>query len=114
MCPLGCNLEVEKDAADIITVVGNSCKRGAEYGRQELAEPKRTVTTLCNLHRGGVVSVKTSKPVPKDKIFEVLREIKRATVKPPVKIGGVVIENVCGTGADIVATKNILNKDGGF
>jgi CxxC motif-containing protein len=115
MCPLGCSLEVEKDAVSSdITVCGNGCKKGAEYGRQELVEPKRTVTTLCKLKGGGAVSVKTSRSVAKEKIFEVVSEIKKITVKSPVKIGGVIIENVCGTGADIIATKNILNKNGGF
>ena len=39
-------------------------------------------------------------------MFAVMAEINRALVEDNVKIGDVIIENVCGTGADVVATAN--------
>ena len=51
------------------------------------------------------LSVKTAKPVPKDKIFEVMRLIRAKTVAPPVSAGDVIISGVFGT--DIIATKSV-------
>ena len=52
-----------------------------------------------------MVSVKTSNPVPKEKIFEVMAKIRSSSVKAPVSIGDVILKDVYG--ADIIATKNI-------
>ena len=37
-------------------------------------------------------------------MFDCMKVINEATIKAPVKIGDVVIENICGLGVDIVAT----------
>jgi CxxC motif-containing protein len=34
-------------------------------------------------------------------------------VAPPVRIGDVVVQNVCGTGVDVVATMEVMSKKGG-
>ena len=39
-------------------------------------------------------------------IFDCMREINGVTVNAPVKLGQVIIENVLGTGVNIVATNN--------
>lgn len=106
VCPQGCALEITEKGGEI-SVVGNKCKRGAEYGRQEYLDPRRTVTSIVRLACDGVVPVKTSEPVPKDKIFEVLAEIKKITVPRPVLMGDIIIKNVCGLPSDIVATKSV-------
>ena len=53
----------------------------------------------------GVKSCKTSKPVPKAKIFDVMKEIEKLRLKD-AKYGEVVIKNVLDTGADIIITAN--------
>ena len=53
-----------------------------------------------------VVPVKSDKPVPKDMLFDCMKEINSVCVEAPVKIGQVIIENILGTGANIVATNN--------
>lgn len=104
---MGCNLHAEKNGS-IITVTGNTCPAGKAYAEEELTEPKRMVTSIVKvLGRTMPLSVKTNIPIPKDKIFSVMEQIMAVTVTPPVKIGNIVIKNVLGTGADIVATKNI-------
>ena len=46
-CPLGCALKVTIDG-DNVTVTGNTCKRGADYGAKEVTHPTRIVTsTVC-------------------------------------------------------------------
>ena len=37
-----------------------------------------------------------------------MEEIRKAVAQAPVRIGDVVVENVCGTGVDVVATKDAL------
>lgn len=104
MCPMGCSLEVTK-TQDGYQVTGNNCIRGENFGKEEVTSPKRIVTALIHTSKG-VTSVKTSAPIPKDKIFEVMNEIDKVYVKT-AKIGDVVIKNVLNTGADIVVTKSI-------
>lgn len=103
MCPLGCALTVTKDG-DEIKVTGNTCNRGAVFGREEMTCPKRVVTTSVKTDKG-VKSVKTTCPVPKDKIFDVVKEIEKVHLKN-AKFGQTVIKNVLNTGADVIVTAN--------
>lgn len=103
MCPLGCQLTVTIDG-DNITVTGNNCKRGEIFGKEEVTCPMRIVTSSVKTEKG-VRACKTSKPVPKSMIFDVMKEIEKLRLKS-VKFGEVVIKNVLNTGADIVITAN--------
>jgi len=97
----------KKDGAapDEISVSGNLCPRGAVYAKNEAANPKRMVTSTVRKSGGGVISVKTSNPVPKAQIFYVLSRLKGIEIAEPVAIGDVIIKNVV-EGVDIVATQN--------
>lgn len=107
VCPKGCELTVEfDDAGAIADISGYTCKRGEEYARAECTAPVRTVTTTARCKDGAVVSVKTSAPVPKSLVFDVMRQINSLSVDNGVKIGDVLIKDVLGTGADIVVTSN--------
>ena len=105
-CPLGCPIEVEIENGEVVAVTGNTCKRGDAYARAEITNPVRSLTTSVKVENGihPVVPVKSSGPVPKDKMFECMNIINSVTVKAPVKIGDVVIENILELGVDIVAT----------
>ena len=105
-CPLGCPIEVEIENGEVVAVTGNTCKRGDAYARAEITKPVRSLTTSVKVENGihPVVPVKSSGPVPKDKMFECMNVINSVTVKAPVKIGDVVIENILELGVDIVAT----------
>ena len=108
-CPLGCQLTVEIEDGEVVRVSGNTCKRGEVYGRKEVTNPTRIVTSsvpVLGSPTERMVSVKTAIDIPKDKIFDVMAALKYVTVKAPVRIGDVIVANVADTGADIVATKN--------
>lgn len=109
-CPMGCQIEVELDeAGNFVDSKGWSCNIGKRYAKEEVTAPVRTVTALVNVtDRPEPLSVKTANPIPKGKIFDCLAEIKTVKVHAPVHIGDVVVENICGTGIPIIATKNIL------
>ena len=105
-CPMGCNLKVDIDG-DKFFVSGNNCPNGEKYAINELTNPVRIVTSIVRTDKGNYISCKTDKPIPKDKIFDVVKEIKKVVVKEPVKIKDILIKNVCGLDSNIVATKNI-------
>ena len=92
-CPLGCSLTVSMEGAEVVSVTGNTCKRGDVYARKEVTNPTRIVTSTVK--------------VSKEKIFDCMRALKDVTVQAPVHIGDVVLKNVAGTGVDMVATKNV-------
>lgn len=109
-CPLGCALKVElNDSGEVVSVSGNTCKRGEIYGRQEVTAPVRAVTSTVRVSGGSapVVPVRTNGSIPKEKIFECMEKIRNASVTAPVKIGDVVISNAADTGIDIIATKDV-------
>ncbi len=109
VCPQGCNIEIEMDGMSIERITGNKCRRGQEYARQECINPVRTMTTTVRLVNGKlkVAPVKSDRPIPKKLMCDCVREINKCSLQAPVKIGDVVIENVLGTGANIVATSNV-------
>ena len=106
-CPLGCHLSVDDSDINDMKVTGNTCPRGVTYAKNELTAPKRMVTSSVPVSGGDLlrVSVKTSEPIPKEKIFQCLEVIKTIHATAPVAIGQVLCANVCGTGADIIATR---------
>ena len=108
-CPLGCNLTLEMDGGQVVSVNGNTCKRGDDYARKELTDPRRIVTSTVPVAGGNlpVVSVKTASDIPKGKIRECLCALKGVTLTAPVQIGDVIVENVADTGVDVIATKSI-------
>ena len=111
-CPMGCPLTVKLEDTEVINIEGNICKRGAVYGKKEVTNPTRIVTTTVRVSGGAetVVSVKTKEDIPKGKIFECVKALKTVEVPAPVHIGDVLLEDVAGTGVDIVATKNVGTK----
>ena len=111
-CPRGCAVEVEIENGQVISVKGNSCKRGDAYARAEVTHPERSLTSTVKVEGGvhPVVPVKSSGPVPKEKLFDCMKEINKVSVKAPVKIGDVVIDNILDLGVNIVATNCNTNK----
>lgn len=109
VCPNGCELNVEYEGETMISCTGNLCRRGFEYAKSMITDPMRSVTSSV-LVEGGVmplVSVRTSAPVSKKRMFDVVDVVKSMKVKAPVAMGQVLCENVLGLGADIIATRTV-------
>ncbi len=107
-CPIGCDLSVEM-ADGTVEVPGNNCPRGVEYGSKEVTNPTRIVTSSIRVFGGRLllVSVKTNIGIPKEKIFDVMKEIHGCLVNAPILTGDILIKDVAKTGADIVATRSV-------
>ena len=106
---MGCPLVVTMDGGEVVSVTGNTCKRGEIYGRKEVTNPTRIVTSTVRVSGGSIdmVSVKTKEDIPKGKIFDCVQALKTVEVTAPVHIGDVIMKDVAGTGVDVVATKNV-------
>ncbi|EKE01935.1 MAG: hypothetical protein ACD_21C00019G0003 [uncultured bacterium] len=108
-CPLGCDLKIDQSGNEFI-VTGNKCPRGKKYAIEEMTAPKRVITSTVKVIGGlyPVIPVKTSQPIPKEKIFTIMRILASVEIVAPIHIGAVIMKDIAGTGADIVATKKIL------
>ena len=106
VCPKGCHLQVDEKTLE---VTGNTCPRGEEYGKNELQNPVRVVTSTVRLKSrdNTRLPVKTDKPIPKPLMFEAVKLLDGVLVTAPVKTGDVVLKNVLGTGSSFVASRSV-------
>ncbi|MDR1832025.1 MAG: FAD-dependent oxidoreductase [Fusobacteriaceae bacterium] len=109
LCPNGCDLEVVAQGEQILSVTGNRCPKGVEYAESEIRHPMRTFASSVSVEGGELplVSVRLSAPVPRDRIFDVMEEIKKIRLKAPVRIGDIACKNVLGLESDVVVTKTL-------
>lgn len=108
-CPMGCPLTVTLEDGVVTSVSGNTCPRGDAYGRKEVTNPTRIVTTtvpVIGSDHEHMISVKTASDVPKGSMFDVVAALAGVTAQAPVAIGDVILANVAGTGVDVIATKS--------
>lgn len=107
-CPKGCALEVARDGETVVEIK-QGCKRGHDYVRRELVDPRRMVATTVKVKNGvhSLLPVYTSEPFPKGKIMELQAALRTVEIPAPVKMGAVVIENILGTEVNIIASREI-------
>ena len=108
ICPSSCRIKVQVENGEVKSIEGNSCKRGAEYAASEVLHPERKLTSTVTAigYKAPVISVRTSKPIPKDMQLECIKVIRELKVEAPFVIGRVVLENILNTGADVILTNN--------
>ena len=109
ICPNGCEIQADVENGKILSITGNICPKGESYVEQELTDPRRTIASSVRI-KGSFLplcSVRLTKPVPKQAIFSVMEEINKAELTAPVRIGEIVIRNVCGLESDVIVTKNM-------
>ena len=108
-CPLGCQLTVSLEDGRVTSVSGNTCPRGDDYGRKEVTHPTRIVCSSVRVTGGDMdmVSVKTANDIPKEKIFDICQAMRDVQVTAPVHIGDVILPDICGTGVNLVATREV-------
>jgi CxxC motif-containing protein len=109
VCPIGCKITVQSDGTSAKALTGHRCKEGITYATTEALDPRRMLTSSILVKNGDwpLVSVKSTQPVPKKDIFNVLKRIQSTSVNAPVKRGDILISNVENLNIDIIATKTI-------
>lgn len=110
-CPMSCHLLIEVEGKQVIEVTGNTCPRGKEYAINEMTNPVRVLTSTVIIENALYprLPVITSKPIPKDKMMDVMREIDKIKVQAPINVKDVIIQDVCSLGVDILASRS-MNK----
>jgi CxxC motif-containing protein len=112
MCPLGCFMTVTiDDTGEVSGVVNNLCKEGEKYAISECKFPGRTLTTtvLTEGSQQKLLPAKSNRPIPKERLMEAMSSLSGIKVKPPIKMGQVIVPNIIGTGVDLIAGDELLN-----
>jgi CxxC motif-containing protein len=109
-CPLGCRINVvQKDKQNNFS--GYECKKGIEYAKNEITDPRRIVTTTVFIKNGTVrlLPVRSEKEIPKYLVRKCINELSNLKVKAPIKCGDTIYKNILKTGINIIATRDIDN-----
>lgn len=109
ICPIGCEIDVVHDGSKIISMEGNKCEKSEEFVSQELIEPIRILTTTVRIQGSNwpVIPVRTDKPVPKRLFPHIMRQLRRIKLQAPVNMLDVVVKDIDGMGANLIATRTM-------
>ncbi len=113
VCPNGCRMNVNIDADNKVTLVENAlCEKGKTYAIDEIQCPKRSLTSTIRVIGGELplVSVRSDKPIPKEKIQCVISELRKIELKAPVAYHQVVLSDLLGIGVNIITTKEVMKR----
>jgi CxxC motif-containing protein len=111
-CPVGCEVDVELRDGNIVSLTGNRCDKVKEFVLQELKEPVRVLTSTVRIEGAeyAMLPVRTDKPIPKRLFLQAMGELANIDLKAPVHISDVIIKDVAGSGANIVATRTMEHR----
>ena len=109
ICPLGCEIDVELQNGNVVSMEGSKCEKGKEFVLQELEEAMRILTTTVPVKgaKWAMLPVRTDKPIPKRLLSKVIEQLADIELQAPVKMYHVIVKDVAGTDANIVATRNM-------
>ena len=112
VCPIGCEIDVAHDGGKIISMEGNKCEKSQEFVSQELIEPMRILTTTVRIQgaRWSVIPVRSDKVVPKRLFPRIMKKLRRIRLQAPVNILDMVVKDIVGTGANIIATRTMTRE----
>ena len=107
-CPLGCQITVIKKDKEL-KISGFECKKGEEYAKNEVIDPKRIVTTTVFIENGiyPMLPVRSDKEIPKNLIRKSVVELAKINVIAPVKTGDIIYKNILDTGVNIIASRDM-------
>ena len=107
VCPRGCEMTVTLDEnKKYLSCEGNACPRGVSYAESECTAPVRSLASTVLTESGKLLPVKSATPIPKEKLFDAMREIRTLTASDAARVGDVVLKDLAGTGTALVATAN--------
>ncbi|MFH1478731.1 MAG: DUF1667 domain-containing protein [Candidatus Omnitrophota bacterium] len=107
-CPIGCSLKVGIENCKVVKVEGNKCPKGEPYAISEIEAPVRILTTSVRAKGLSIkmMPVRTDKPIPKAKLMEAMKEIKKIVIKTPLSCGDIIVKGFMGLDIDLVATRD--------
>ncbi|HAF63080.1 MAG TPA: molybdopterin oxidoreductase [Anaerolineaceae bacterium] len=107
-CPKGCRLNIQQDG-DQVLVTNEGCKRGVEYARREILDPRRMVATTVRISGGihPLLPVYTAEPFPKARIMDLLALLRKTQVQSPIQEGQSILQDALGTGIAVLASRDM-------
>ena len=108
VCPNSCLITVE-ESDESLKIIGNQCKRGEEFAKNEYTHPMRMFTSTMKIKDAVIprISVISSGEIPKEKMKEAQALMAETVLEAPVKLGDVLVHDICGTGVDIIASRTL-------
>jgi CxxC motif-containing protein len=106
-CPAGCTLSVDVENGRVVKLEGNKCEKGETYAIAEIENPTRVLTTtvLAEGLQMKMIPVRTDRPIPKERMFEAMDQVRKVVVRSSGNVGDVVARNILGMGANLIATR---------
>ena len=105
LCPKGCRVTIGANGE----TDGNQCPKGEEYARQEVTAPARVLTTTVKRADGSLLPVKTSKPVPRDRLKEFTQQLRSVVIPDSfLPCGSILLRDPFGIGADLLTAEQTL------
>jgi len=105
-CPRGCLLTIRFDGAEVLSVTGNACPKGLDYGRQEAVAPMRMLTTTVATddpeHPRLPVRLSREVPLADQRVY--LQALRRIRVVRTCRPGDILAVNLLNRGVDVIAT----------
>jgi len=109
ICPVGCRARVTIENGKISEIEGLECPRGEEYVRRELEAPVRDFFTTVRIKGAKipVLPVRSTHPIPKDKIMDYVSELANIVVDASVQTGEIIAKSPLGLEVDIIAARDL-------
>ena len=109
VCPNGCEIEVNYTTKEDAVLTGYACKRGITYAIDECFEPKRTFTSSVRITGSDrrMLPVRTTGPIPKDKLMQAAEVLNAITLEAPVACGEVIKDNFLDTEVKLVSAMTL-------
>lgn len=109
-CPMGCSVILTIENKNVTAIEGNGCKQGKKYVLEEYRNPVRTFTStlLTEGSSQSLLPVRTNKPIPRTKMLSTSLALAGVRVRPPVRMGEVVVSRPGGIEADVIASGDLL------
>jgi CxxC motif-containing protein len=111
-CPLGCRTTLRIDRrGEVVKMTGYKCKEGRQYVLEEYRNPARIFTTTVLTEKSSrfLLPVRTNRPILKTQLKEAAKALIGVKVKPPIRVGQIILSNLMNTGVDVIATDDLLN-----
>lgn len=108
-CPNECQLSIT-DQTGNQEIIGYKCQNGLKFAQEELTCPKRILTSTVCYQAGATVRllpVRTDQAVPLSRFEELMEIINNICVDGKIVRGAVIIENIGGLEANLIASVTI-------
>lgn len=109
ICPIGCKAKVILNRGEVVSVEDIECYRGRSYAINETKAPRRDFFTTVKVEgaKTAVLPVKTTEPIPKDRMIDCSKALSGMVVKAPVKLGSIIVTNLLNLGVNVIATRSL-------